>query len=77
MKNVQVTIDDETLTRVDRVGKPLGLTRSEIVRQALRQWLRRHAVESFERQWVAALQETPDDASRADDWLESQSWGKK
>jgi metal-responsive CopG/Arc/MetJ family transcriptional regulator len=77
MKNVQITIDDETLARVDRVGRPLGLNRSAIVRQALRQWLRRHAVESFEHQWIAALQEKPDDAARADDWLESQAWGRK
>ncbi len=77
MKNVQVTIDEETLSRVDRVGKPLGLNRSEIVRQALRQWLRRHAVESFERKWIGALQERADDASRADDWLEAEAWGTK
>jgi metal-responsive CopG/Arc/MetJ family transcriptional regulator len=77
MRNVQITIDDETLARVDRVGKPLGLNRSEIVRQALRQWLRQQTVENFERQWIAALRETPDDGSRADDWLDGQAWGKK
>jgi metal-responsive CopG/Arc/MetJ family transcriptional regulator len=77
MKNVQITIDDETLARVDRAGKPLGLNRSEIVRQALRQWLRRRAVEQFERQWIEALEKKPDEASRADEWLESQAWGTK
>jgi metal-responsive CopG/Arc/MetJ family transcriptional regulator len=77
VKNVQVTIDDETLARVDQVGKPLGLNRSEIVRQALRQWLRRHAVEHFERQWIAALQERPDAPSRADDWIDAEAWGAK
>ena len=77
MKNVQITIDDETLARVDRAGKPLGLNRSEIVRQALRQWLRRSAVESFEREWIAALQKRPDEAVRADDWINSQAWGTK
>lgn len=77
MKNVQITLDEDTLARVDQVGKPLGLNRSEIVRQALRQWLRRQAVESFERQWIAALRAEPDEAARADDWLESQAWGRK
>jgi metal-responsive CopG/Arc/MetJ family transcriptional regulator len=77
MKNVQITIDDETLARVDRVGKPLGLNRSEIVRQALRQWLHCQAVENFEREWITALQKTPDEASRADDWIDIQAWGKK
>ena len=77
MKNVQITIDEETLARVDRAGKPLGLKRSEIVRQALRQWLRERAVERFEQDWIAALRKTPDDAARADDWIGAQAWSKK
>jgi metal-responsive CopG/Arc/MetJ family transcriptional regulator len=77
MKNVQITIDEDTLVRVDRVGKPLGLNRSEIVRQALREWLRRHAVDTFEREWIAALEQKPDSASRAEDWRDIQSWSKK
>ena len=77
MKNVQVTIDEGTLSRVDRVGKPLGLNRSAIVRQALREWLRRHAVDTFERDWIAALERKPDEASRAEAWKDLQSWGEK
>ena len=77
MKNVQVTIDEGTLSRVDRVGKPLGLNRSAIVRQALREWLRRHAVDTFERDWIAALERKPDEASRAEAWKDLQSWSEK
>jgi metal-responsive CopG/Arc/MetJ family transcriptional regulator len=77
MKNVQISIDPETLAQVDRVGKPLGLKRSEIVRQALREWLRRRGVERFEADWIAALRKRPDAAERADDWLGIQTWGKK
>jgi metal-responsive CopG/Arc/MetJ family transcriptional regulator len=77
MKNVQVIIDDDTLSRVDRVGKPLGLNRSEIVRQALREWLHRQTVGTFERTWIAALEGKPDEASRADEWLDLQSWSEK
>lgn len=77
MKNVQITVDEETLAQVERVGKPLGLKRSEIVRQALRQWLRAHAVERFEREWITALGDRPDEAGRADDWLDVQTWVKK
>jgi Arc/MetJ-type ribon-helix-helix transcriptional regulator len=66
MKNVQITIDEETLSRVDEAGKQLGLNRSEIVRRALREWLHRHAVERFERDWIDALQRHPDDADHAD-----------
>lgn len=77
MKNVQITLDEDTLSRVDRAGKPLGLTRSEIVRQALREWLHRSAVQTFERQWIAALEQTPDEAVRADAWSDVQRWGEK
>jgi metal-responsive CopG/Arc/MetJ family transcriptional regulator len=77
MKNVQITIDQATLTAVDRAAGPLGLKRSEIVRQALREWLRRRSVERFEEEWIAALRKTADDPRRADDWLASQTWGTK
>jgi hypothetical protein len=77
MKNVQITIDQATLLAVDRAAAPLGLKRSEVVRQALREWLRRRSVERFEQEWIAALRKSPDDAARADDWLLSQAWSER
>ena len=77
MQNVQITIDQKTLTEVDRAGKSLGLKRSQIVRQALREWLNRQAVERFEQEWIDALKSRPDQADRAADWLEIQSWGER
>ena len=77
MKNVQITIDENTLKRVDQIAKPLGLNRSEIVRQALRDWLHRHAIESFEKEWINALQKHPDEAERAEAWMDIQAWSRK
>lgn len=77
MKNVQVTIDEETLGRVDRVAGPLGLNRSEVVRRALREWLHHQTILTFERAWIDALERRPDEAARADEWREAQSWGEK
>ena len=77
MKNVQITIDPATLAAVDRAAAPLGLKRSEVVRQALREWLKHRAVERFEQELVAALEKAPDDPKRADDWLSAQVWGGK
>ena len=77
MKNVQITIDEETLLKVDRAGKPLGLNRSEIIRRALRDWLHRHAIETFEQEWIDSLQRNPDEANRAKDWVGVQAWSKK
>jgi metal-responsive CopG/Arc/MetJ family transcriptional regulator len=77
MKNIQITVDQDTLRQVDRVSKPLGLKRSEIVRQALREWLQRRAIERFEEDWIAALKNRPDDRHRADAWLPIQSWNRR
>jgi metal-responsive CopG/Arc/MetJ family transcriptional regulator len=77
MKNVQITVDENLLAEVDRVCEPLGLNRSQIVRQALRDWLRRHAIERFEREWIDALQARSDDAERAEAWLGVQTWTEK
>ena len=77
MKNVQVTIDEETLAEIDRIGEPLGLKRSEIVRRALRDWLRRQSIARFEEDWIAALRKRPQGSDNAEDWLDVQAWGKK
>ena len=77
MKNIQITVDEETLRQVDRVSGPLGLKRSEVVRQALRQWLQRRATERFEKEWISALDKVPDDHQRAEDWLGVQSWSRR
>jgi predicted transcriptional regulator len=75
MKNVQITIDPETLAAVDHVAKPLGLKRSEIVPQALREWLRRRSIATFEDEWMRALRRQPDDD--AEEWLAARVWTRK
>jgi metal-responsive CopG/Arc/MetJ family transcriptional regulator len=77
MKNVQITVDEDLLRAVDIAAKPLGLKRSQIVRQALRAWLEKKSVERFEQDWIAALQCSPDDAGRADLWTHAQKWSAK
>ena len=77
MKNIQITIDEETLLKVDQAGKPLGLNRSEIVRRALPDWLNRQAIETFEQEWIDSLQRKPDDEKRAKDWGGVQAWSRK
>jgi hypothetical protein len=48
-----------------------------VVREALRDWLRRQAVGRFEREWIARLQDRPDDDRRAEDWLAVQAWSRR
>lgn len=49
----------------------------ETLRQALRQWLQRRAIERFEQNWIAALTDHPDEGDRMDDWLAVQAWSRR
>lgn len=70
-----IAIDRELLAEIDKVGIPLGLTRSQVVQQALERWLMlRRSGEAFEKQWIAALQKNPDDPKDADAWTDVQVW---
>ena len=70
-------MDEGTLAEVDRIGKPLGLKRSIIVRQALMEWLRQRAIERFEQDWINALKKKPDDPKRAEIWLAAEVWSDR
>lgn len=74
MVDVHITVDEKLLDEVDRVSEPLGLDRSEVVNQALQVWLRSHTLGHFEQEWIAALQKEPDDARRAEIWMDAQVW---
>lgn len=72
MIDVRITVDEQLLAEVDRIGQPLGLDRSQIVSQALQSWLQRRTVERFEQEWIDSLQRHPDEADRAEAWLSLQ-----
>jgi hypothetical protein len=74
MINVRVPLDEQLLAEINKTSKPLGLDLTQVIREALLAWLGRHEGERFEQEWVAALKRHPDDASRAEDWLEAQTW---
>jgi metal-responsive CopG/Arc/MetJ family transcriptional regulator len=76
MNNVQVWMDEKLLARLDRAAKPLGLKRSAAIREAVRGWPERRAIQEFESEWIAALRARPDDARRADEWSSAQEWGR-
>ncbi len=74
MKNVQISLDENLVEAVDRAARPLGLKRSHVVRLALQDWLRRKALEQFEREWIEALKIHPDESDRAEAWSGVQAW---
>ena len=77
MKSVQITLDEKLIRAVDKAAQPLRLKRSHVVRLALQDWLRRQALEQFEREWIEALGKHPDEATRAEAWSGAQSWSDR
>ena len=74
MKNVHVSFEEELLANVDRFAASSPLSRSAVVRDALRSWIPRKQVEAFEDEWIAKLKENLQDKEEDEAWLEVESW---
>lgn len=74
MSNIQITIDDRILAEIRKAGGSSEQDVTRVIQEALEAWLSRGKGTQFEREWIAALQKNPDEASRAEDWLESRDY---
>lgn len=75
MKNIQISFDENLLESVDRIAANSGTSRSAIVREAIKQWVRQKEIREFEREWINKLKEHPDDLEHSDEWMKIQQWG--
>jgi metal-responsive CopG/Arc/MetJ family transcriptional regulator len=76
MKNVQISFDENLLKQVDKIAKSSAVSRSAIVREALKIWIRRKEIKQFEDEWITKLKEHPDDEKEADKWIKAELWGE-
>jgi antitoxin component of RelBE/YafQ-DinJ toxin-antitoxin module len=76
MTNVQIAIDESLLDEINKVGKHHGLDLTQVIREALQAWLKRREGLRFEQEWIAALKKNPDEAGRAEVWLDAQTWSE-
>ena len=74
MKNVQISFDEELLATVDHWAASSQLSRSAVVREALKTWVRQKEIKEFEDEWIAKLKENPRDQEEEEAWLEAESW---
>jgi len=74
MKNVQISFDENLLNAVDRFAASSRLSRSAIIRQALKNWLRQKKIKEFEEQWIKSLEMNPDDSKKGEVWIQVQQW---
>ena len=77
MKNVQISFDEKLLKTVDRYATSSQLTRSAVVREAVKTWIRQKEIDEFEDAWINKLKEDPPDVEEAEVWLKAEKWGEE
>ena len=75
MKNVQISFDENLLKAVDRIASSSEVSRSAIVRVALKKYIRDSEIKDFEDQWIRKLKESPDDVNDSEKWMRPELWG--
>jgi metal-responsive CopG/Arc/MetJ family transcriptional regulator len=74
MRTVQMTLDPELVSQVDRVARRLGLTRSGFTRRALRAALEQLRVKDLERRHREGYRRKPVRRGEFDAWTSEQVW---
>ena len=74
MKTVQMTLDEDLITTVDRVVKKLGTTRSAFTRQALRSAIGKVRLDELERKHREGYKRKPIRHEEFEIWEKEQVW---
>lgn len=74
MKTVQMTLDPELVTHVDRAAARLGLSRSAFTRRALREALERMRLQALEERHREGYRRKPVRRGEFDLWQPEQTW---
>ena len=76
MKSVQISFDENLLEKVDLLAAYSKTSRSAVVREALKHWIREKEIKEFEDQWIRSIKHNPDDYKDAEAWLKAQHWSE-
>ena len=74
MKTVQMTLDEDLVTQVDRAARKLGTTRSAFTREALRSALAHLSARDLERRHRRGYEREPVKRGEFDVWAAEQVW---
>ena len=77
MRTVQMTLDEDLVTAVDRAVKRLGTTRSAFTRDALRAALREVRARALEKNQRDGYAKAPVRKGEFDGWESEQVWGDR
>ena len=74
METIQVVLDSELLKATDSAARRARLNRSELIRRALREHLKRVSTLELEARDRRGYQQLPDDPAEAEDWEKVAAW---
>jgi metal-responsive CopG/Arc/MetJ family transcriptional regulator len=77
MRTVQMTLDDELVSAVDKIARRMGTTRSAFTRQALQEALRRIHTANLERRHREGYARKPVRRGEFSVWEKEQAWGDR
>jgi metal-responsive CopG/Arc/MetJ family transcriptional regulator len=75
MTTIQMTLDEELLKSLDRTVKQLQTTRSALIRESVRQYLRTLQVRDQEARHRSGYSKRPVKLGEFDIWEHEQDWG--
>lgn len=75
MRTIQMTLDDDLVTAVDRIVKRLKTTRSAFARIALRDAIANVKMKQLEEKHRQGYERSPVKPSEFSVWEEEQDWG--
>ena len=74
MSTIQVVLDEELLRAADRAAERTGVNRSALMREALRQHLRRMRLQELEERDAAGYRKSPDADDDLAVWEKAAAW---
>jgi len=77
METIQVVMDGALLKAADQAARRLKVNRSALIRDAVREHLRRLHFRELERQEIKAYERTPDDPEEFAVWDKVAAWPKE
>ncbi|NCC52461.1 MAG: CopG family transcriptional regulator [Spartobacteria bacterium] len=77
MRTIQMTLDDDLVSTVDRIVKTLHTTRSAFTREALRQAIKNMQSKKLEEMHRIGYTKKPVSAGEFDIWEPEQNWGNE
>lgn len=75
MKTIQMTIEENLLSEVDKAIDALQTSRSAFIRDALREAIQKYKIHQMEEQHRLGYEKFPVQPGEFDIWQEEQTWG--